>query len=237
VSETDFADEGDFAESRSRIYRLLALIFAEEPRAATIRQIRAEDMRESLCVAGIEFSPVFLDAPEEELLEDLAVEYTRLFVGPGKHLVPNESVQRGEDRYWGDHTVHVADFYARFGYQVADERNFIPDHLASELEFMGHLAAEESKRWAAGDAPGGLAKRTAQVEFLREHLLAWGPAFCSEVARETETEYFAGFSKLTRSVLTSEAANLGLAVGLPATGEVLQADAHRFESKREVPHE
>jgi len=201
-------EERDFAKGRSRVYRLLALVFAEEPKAATLQEILTGEAHEPLAAVGAELGENIRNSPE--LAEALAVEYARLFLDPVTHLVPNESVQRGEGRYWGDHTVRVADFYARFGYQVAEGEEIIPDHLASELEFMGHLAAEEAGRWAAGNSSGALARRAAAAEFLEAHLLAWAPGFCARVARRTEEAYFARFAELTRMVLLSDASHLGL---------------------------
>jgi DMSO reductase family type II enzyme chaperone len=204
-----------FTQSRSQIYRLLAHVFAEEPQGSILRQLRSADTRQTLAAVGLEFSPAFLNAPEEKLLEDLAVEFTRLFLGPGRHLVPNESVQRGAGRFWGDHTVRVADFYARFGYQVDEKKNVLPDHLSVEFEFMGHLAAEEARRWDKRDEPGALAMRAAQGDFLREHLLVWAPGFCADVAAAAKESYFARFAEMARSVLESDSAQLGLGIQGP----------------------
>ena len=214
MSGRDPGEMRDFAESRSQIYRLLALVFAEEPKGAILRQLRSADSRQSLG-AALEFGPSFFTAPEEKLVEELAVEYTRLFLGPGRHLVPNESVQRGEGRFWGDHTVRVADFYARFGYQVDEKKNLFPDHLAVEFEFMGHLAAEEAKRWDSQDESGVLAMQVAQGNFLRDHLLAWAPGFCADVAASAKELYFASFAEMVRSVLESDSAQLRLGIQGP----------------------
>ena len=210
----------DFAESRSRIYRLLALVFAEEPKGATLRQLRSADTRQNLAAAGLEFGPAFLDVPEEKLAEDLAVEFTRLFLGPGRHLVPNESVQRGEGRFWGDHTVAVADFYARFGYQVDEKKNVFPDHLSVEFEFMSHLAAEEARRWDKADESGALAIQAAQGDFLRGHLLAWALGFCADVAAAAMEPYFVRFAEMARSVLESDSTQLGRETQAPGENGV-----------------
>jgi len=85
------------AKNRSNIYGLLASVYRQEVTSDLIQQIKDPQFLGVLSDLGTEGLDTFLQKPENELLEDLAVEYTRLFLGPGKHISPHESVhhQRG----------------------------------------------------------------------------------------------------------------------------------------------
>ncbi len=180
----------------------------KEPASSLLRQLRAPDFLQVLGELGLSFSEAFREAREEELLEWLAVEYTRLFLGPGPHINPYESVQRGEGRYWGDTTVEALEFFRRCGFDLGGEFTGMPDHLSVELEFMSRLSAQEADRWEKGDREGALRHLELQRAFLREHLLTWVPSFCQKVAEQAEEEFYRNFASLTREVLLSEAREL-----------------------------
>lgn len=61
--------------------------------------------------------------------------------------------------------------YARFGLVPAEHR--APDHLSTELEFVGALCSREGE--------DGLAIVTAERAFLRSHLLRWLPRFATGI--------------------------------------------------------
>ncbi|MDI6795058.1 MAG: molecular chaperone TorD family protein, partial [bacterium] len=92
----DLVEKAEEAERIGALYKLLSKIFIREVDARFLRQLRTECFCESLKSAGIDFGDEFLSRKEEELLEDLAVEYARLFIVPGISLSPYESVYAEE---------------------------------------------------------------------------------------------------------------------------------------------
>ena len=78
----------------------------------------------------------------------LRTEHTRLFVGPnGPPCPPYESVYRDGDSagtVLGPSTREVVDWYKRYGLGLDSEWSDLPDHVATELEFAGHLTAVTS---------------------------------------------------------------------------------------------
>jgi len=87
------------------------------------------------------------------LAEDLAVEFTRLFIGPGPHISPHESVNTEthdvkEAALWSAQTVKVKKFIEAAGLEYDDSFSGMPDHVTAELEFMQRLAAKEAEAWA-----------------------------------------------------------------------------------------
>ncbi|NTU42590.1 MAG: hypothetical protein HGA78_05980, partial [Nitrospirales bacterium] len=67
--------DNDNDAERSELYKLFAALFMEEPTAELIRQV----------------IDIFqLDAGDTA--EEISFDYTHIFLGPGKHLPPYESV-------------------------------------------------------------------------------------------------------------------------------------------------
>jgi len=140
-----------------------------------------------------ELSPVVGDLDGLDL-DELRVEYTRLFIGPaGPPCPPYESVYRdGEDDaefgpVEGPSTAAVRRWYREFGVQPAPDHPDLPDHIATELEFAAYLADE------------GRADRLDQ--FLDEHLRVWADAFLRRVEAETREAFYAALARTTREVV------------------------------------
>jgi len=80
------------AVERSNLYGFLATVFRKEPSLEFLHNIRQVALLEALEDVGVDLRGDFLDRDDEDLAEELAIEYTRL--GPGKHIPPYEAAQR-----------------------------------------------------------------------------------------------------------------------------------------------
>jgi len=80
------------ASARSQVYGLLASIFRGEPDVNFVRDLKAPRFAGALSSLDVDLGEDFRQSDDEELCENLAVEYTRLFMGPGSHISPHESV-------------------------------------------------------------------------------------------------------------------------------------------------
>jgi len=78
---------------------------------------------------------------EDELLEQLRIEYTRMFITAFPHVPapPYQSFYL-ENELCGHATGEVSEIYHRNGFKVSGEVNEPADHLALLLEFMSRLA-------------------------------------------------------------------------------------------------
>ncbi len=120
----------------------------------------------------------------DELLRGLTVEYARLFIGPEHVPVPPyESVYRdidpssGKPVVNGPTTIAVKSLYQRHGLRSREEHRDLPDHVATELEFLYFLCRKEAEAWRSGDLDEAKEMRRAQQTFLAEHLGRWWPSF------------------------------------------------------------
>ena len=127
----DAKDLARNAVERSNLYGFLATIFRGEPSTDQIRTIRGGEFLDALSDAGVALGDDVLDGADDALAETLAVEYTRLFIGPGKHVAPSEAAQR-EGALWGKTTSEVAALITGAGFQYRHEYCELPDHISVE---------------------------------------------------------------------------------------------------------
>jgi TorA maturation chaperone TorD len=209
LTHTETKDHGAEARHRSDIYGLLATIYGQEITSDLLGQIKAPQFLEALSVLEVEGIDGLMQKPEAELLEDLAVEYTRLFLGPGKHISPHESVhhQREDGQWgklWGASTVEVKKFIEATGLSYTDDYKGMPDHISVEFEFMQQLIQREEQAWKEADADKATACRQIEKKFVEEHLINWIPAFCEMVIQEAESPFYHAMAALTRSFIEFE---------------------------------
>lgn len=194
------------AITRSNLYGFLAAIYRVELTADLLRRIKHPRFLEVLADVGVTLEKDFLDVPEEQLLSDLAVEYTRLFIGPGKHISPHESVHTpGHDEsLWGRSTVEVKDFIESVGIEFRLDYHGMPDHISVELELMQKFTAAEAKAWQLGKYAEATMWLQLQQEFIRKHLARWVPAFCKQVVEQAELPFYSHMAMVTKGFLEME---------------------------------
>jgi TorA maturation chaperone TorD len=191
---------------RSKLYGLLANLFRCEPGPELLNQLRSPEFHDLLGETGIDLGDEFFNDPLDEVHDRLRVEYTYLFLGPGKHISPHESVQRkrGSGILWGKETSAVKQFMAAAGFELSEAVNDIPDHISVELEFLSHLSAKEAEAWQADDHQAAAAALGWQHRFVADNVGKWIGRFCREVEAAAETPFYAEFARLLRSFIAGE---------------------------------
>ena len=201
-------DMADVARQRSNIYGLLATIYREEVGKALLKQIRHARFQGALSHLGVQLGGEFLNLPEEKLIEDLAVEYARLFLGPGKHISPHESVhltkEEGGGSLWGAATVKVKKCIECSGIEYKSDYRGMPDHISVELEFMQELTKREAQAWEDKDQDTVFWCLKTENRFIDEHILLWIPLFCEKVIKDAELSFYREVAKLTKRFLKFE---------------------------------
>jgi TorA maturation chaperone TorD len=205
------------AAARSHVYGLLAAVFRAEPSAALLARLRAPEFANVLESLDLSLGDDFQDTPYEKLVEDLAVEYTRLFIGPAPHISPHESMNMEfenpmEATLWGPQTVKVKKFIAAAGLEYDESFPGMPDHVSAELEFMQRLATKEAEVWAEPNE--GYAMNILKIEkrFLDEHLSQWISRFCDKVMKRSEHPFYQAFAEVTKGFIEYEDKNLQASV-------------------------
>ena len=203
------AASGSEASERASLYSLLSTVFGREPTAQLIDALGRQEVKDALAGLDVHIDfPAFTQAD----IARLGREYVYLFIGPGPHLPPFESVQRGSKdasgkkqlgQMLGRPAIEVEQIYERQGLEIGRELRDQPDHLAAELAFMAHLCRREDE-----DPREASRWRHEQTAFLREHLGRWAPDFCRTVAGATDEPYFKEFAELTAGFIETELASL-----------------------------
>jgi len=195
------------SRQRSQLYGFLASVYQKEPTTDFLREIKCSPVAEALGDAGVELEPEFFNKPESELTLELAIEFTRLFVGPGKHIAPCESLHiAGGDQLWGAPAVAVKQAISETGFEFRPEYKDLPDHISVELEFMQRLSAAESEAWGTADCNEARKYRSIEANFLNNHLSIWVGRFCDRIIADTQTGYFREMAKLTRDFIAADVA-------------------------------
>jgi TorA maturation chaperone TorD len=141
---------------------------------------------------------------DDRAFEDLQGDYTRLFIGPGKVIVPPwESVYFNEERLiFQEQTLEVRSWYRHFGLEAEHLYHEPDDHIGLELAFLVHLAQLGTAELGDGGQQANLEQiLQAQKYFLSEHLLRWGPTFCNQVCDKANTLFYRGAALLTHGAL------------------------------------
>ena len=208
MTNLEVQEKAEGARIRSNIYGFLSSMFREEISAERLSQIKDPAIKEVLSEMGIQYD-IFSKKDQDQLLEDLAVEYTRLFLGPDKHISPHEAVHHQRDDgdwgvHWGGSTVDVKKFIETTGLEYKQEYSGMPDHISVELDFMKEAAGREAKALEEKDWEGALYCQKMEKKFIYDHLIKWIPAFCDKIITQAEISFYGDLADVTKDFITLE---------------------------------
>lgn len=202
-------------QSRERMYRFLSRLYVlevDQELLDALKQIKYpsqcpnEEMEE-----GYRMMAEYLKESEgrdiQEVLDDLAVDYARIFlsagVAQGKAAFPYESVYTSKKHLMmQDSRNDVVALYGAKGVTPVKDMYRVPeDHLGLLLEYMAVLCGECLKAKGSEEIKASLAEQKA---FLKDHLNNWVPAFAGEVQKYAGTDFYKGLARLTRGFLMAE---------------------------------
>jgi TorA maturation chaperone TorD len=198
-------DYTQLAQQRSNVYGFLSQVYLHEPTIDFIRLLMSRNMKDLLEEAGFNAGEQLKEGNEEDFHEELQVEYTRLFLGPGQHVCPYESVWRdGSSMLWGKTTGKIKNFIESLGLTYRTEWSGLPDHIGVELECMQKLTLKEKEGRERKKDKEVLTCLEIEDKLLNEHLLAWVPLFCNEVGKESQVLFYRSIATLTKQYLEYE---------------------------------
>jgi TorA maturation chaperone TorD len=208
MTNLEVKEKVEGARTRSNIYGFLSSMFREEINAKRLLQIKGPVIKEALSEMGLQYD-IFSQKDQDELLEDLAVEYARLFLGPDKHISPHESVHHKRDdgdwgTHWGGSTVDVKKFIETTGLEYKQEYTGMPDHISVELDFMKEAAGREAQALEEKDWEGALYCQKMEKKFIRDHLIKWIPEFCDKIISQAEISFYGDLADVTKDFITLE---------------------------------
>jgi TorA maturation chaperone TorD len=196
------------AQGRINIYQFLSFLFNREVTADFYLQLLDNEIMSQLIEKGYLPSKAPDTKELEKVIEELQCEFAKLFIGPGKHLPPYESVHIGDGEnsglLWGKTTSEVYRFFKHYGFNFTAVYGGIPDHLSIEFEFMWRMIAEEKKALEKGDSQMAERSRMVQREFFNKHIKTWVPLYCDKITSWTENHFYRGVAELAKDFTYEE---------------------------------
>ena len=192
----------NLAAARADFCRFLAVCYYEPGREFT-----EEKLFESMVAVGSLVDDEFAagarrlgEAFAAVDLQDLRVDYTRLFLGPiDAPAMPYGSVWLGAGKeLMQDSTMAALALYEEGGFEIAEDFRELPDHVAAELEFLYVLLFRESR--GGGGEVAALKKR-----FLAEHIGRWAGPFTEAVKAGAQCAFYRELGDLTNRFVAREA--------------------------------
>ena len=115
-------------------------------------------------------------AKSNDILEDLQVEYTRLFINGVPHVAapPYGSVYL-EKTIRGKYSDEILTYYRSLGYNLTEKAD-LPDSLIHQLEFLSFLAEDKN--------------REKEEEFLARFFLPWYSIFAARVKEDAQHPFY-----------------------------------------------
>lgn len=207
------------AAARRDTYAFLARMYRveiDQSLLAAMKGLSFEGRGDGAFARGAQRLCGYLEALPFNAKTELAVDFAKVFLGMGaengKAAYPYESVYTSEEHLMmQDAHSAVARLFREKGVAPVSARavqaDYLAaalgdavepvDHIAHELDFMAYLV-EEGQRFAEADDAVAVATSVGeQWSFLTEHLLAWVPAFCADVERFAETDFYRAVAQMT----------------------------------------
>ena len=112
----------------------------------------------------------------KDILEDLQVEHTRLFINGVPHVAapPYASVYI-DKTIRGQYSDNILRFYNTSGYNLKAGAD-LPDSLIHQLEFLSFIVRDQN--------------REGEIEFLSQFFLRWFPIFATRVKEEAQHPFY-----------------------------------------------
>lgn len=214
----DLKTNAEWAQARANVYGLLAEVFRSEPSPFFLTKLKEPAVADTLNSLGCSLWDDLKPTSQDQLGEDLALEYTRLFIGPGPCISPHESMNVDprfgeENELWGKSTVKVKKFMEAAGVAVNDDFSGMPDHISAEFEFMEQLLGAETQAWKDGDDELAFNILKIEERFYKEHLSQWVGAFCDKAIGVTQHHFYKQFCEVTKGFIAFEAETLNELLG------------------------
>lgn len=210
-------------QEKANAFHFLAELYNQRPDkkfVANLKTFGTERIQKMAEMAGVDesvaegFSLIssyinsIQDRSIDGIEEDLAVDWTRLFRGVSPDYGPKppfESVYLAagkEDQ--GQMTRILSSLMSEYGREkviINKESANRPDYIGLELGFLGFLSEKEAEAWLQGEE--GLAEEYDQriSQFVKTHLGKWIAAFCKEVEKYAETDFYMGVIKITQGMV------------------------------------
>jgi TorA maturation chaperone TorD len=191
--------------ARAGLYRLLGRCLEDEVDGHLLALLRGE-LRMPLAEAGVVLDEAFFQMPAAVLIEELAEEFTGLFVAPGG-VSPYASVFE-TGRMFQAPADRAAVAYREAGWKYRRQLSGeFPDHIGTMLAFVGMLSDAEADALERGETAQADTWKECRRSFLLEQLGPWGVGWCRRAAEAALHVFYQQLLTLAGEVLWSDLGN------------------------------
>ena len=182
----DVLDREDL-EGLAGFYQLLSRLWVAEIDEMWFEVLSEGSLAESAGELGLR-----LEGPGDEVIEQLAIEYCQLMIGPHGHIPPHQSVW-SEGQFQGKTVVSMQQYLEVVGEQVDSTMR---DHLGVQLGVMGMVVDELSDT-----------RRNDLTELARSFFgdhVAWIEQFLVRAGESTASKFYGRLIAVTAEFLAEE---------------------------------
>lgn len=203
----------DQAEARQELCRFLAGCYYEPG-----PEFAEERLFESILAASQRIDPELAQHAQRlgqaftaATLQDLLVDYTRLFLGAPQALAkPYASVWlTSAPELMQDSAMELQQLYQQGGFEIDPEFRDLPDHVAVELEFLYLLTYQENQAKATGDEAALQAVEGLRTAFIIGHLGRWLGPFILAVHDHAQSDFYRELAEFTELFVRLEGQQQG----------------------------
>ncbi len=200
----------DTAHLRRDLYSFAAHLFAAEVTSSLYRRLTSGAFEPTADARTLVFvEPELRALDEDRAVEELAIDYCRLFVGPRAMCPPYASVYRGEALLGGRAEARLDAFMREHGLGVSGQAARIAseDHAAIQLAVLSSLYER------VVEVRGRTDQRDIHLatigEFIGAHVLPWMPVFLGDVSNCAERALYSSLAQVVTGLLDGEPAPVG----------------------------
>ncbi len=187
-------------------FKVLAECY-HEPSEESLQQL-LHCFDDKIEVLGIEIknqAKKLLDSLAKNNVQELLLDYSRLFVGPFKLLAPPfGSYYLDNQQMMGESTVDVKEFYEKAGLEISESFNNLPDHIAAELEFLYYLVFNEINAFQRENGNSAQWFRDLRFIFTERQIGQWAEAFATNIDQHARCTFYKELAKITFMVLNAQ---------------------------------
>jgi TorA maturation chaperone TorD len=196
-------------EARSYAYDVLRSTFLEEPTKDFLRVLKEKDVlnnfpfiqEDDILREGIEEAVRDLkedNLSEEEKIDSLRWDYTRMFIGPAKLIAPPwQTAYLTEERLlFQEETLEVRRRYLAYNFLPPNYPHEADDHIGYMLDFLYQLTLLALESLAKDDREELRKILSDQKDFIQTHMLNWVPLFAKDIIENAENGFYKGMAKV-----------------------------------------
>jgi len=195
----------DELKEELHIYNLLRQLFLKEPSKEIILALSDISLEEDEEIdSGLKLMASAVKKNKDRLeawLEELAIEYTRLFIGPkNPPAVPYASFYLSESHsLMTDETIDVRKRYLEAGMVVKELHSIPDDHIGIELEFIYYLTQKTLDLFEQGAREEASRLFEIRSNFLKGHMALWIPFFLEKVIESAHDDFYKGAALMLKA--------------------------------------